>query len=576
MLLPTSQIDNRGAEAALATNNRGAEAALAIADTLPITLTDLPQRLLSALTDPVVVKDAQGRYVLLNEAACAALGKRSEEVIGKDDRALLPPESAEETMALDQDVMAAGQRLVLEDMRLIGGEQRVFQITRSPLYDLSKRVCGLLRLEREVTGEEMAQALLEQGNADLEARVAERTTELVAAAEELTRAKVAAEAANRAKSEFLAMMSHEIRTPMNGIIGMASLLLQGSLTREQREQLTVLFQSSEALLGILNDILDFSKIEAGQLALEHTPTDLHRMLRELLQLLQGRATERGLSLLLEVDPAAPLEVLADPGRLRQVLLNLVSNAIKFTDQGAVTLRLRALSAAGADPALLRFEVQDSGVGIPESLRPRLFQPFLQGDGTTTRRFGGTGLGLAICKRLVELMAGTIGVQDAPGPQPAGSPGSLFFFDVQLARAKAPPEPVAAPPPTLPESLQGARILVAEDNPVNQRVVLAMLGKLGVKAELAQNGRLAVEAMAREAFDLILMDCQMPEMDGLEATRQIRARGQTQVPILALTANALVGDREACLASGMNDFLTKPIKPQVLKDALQRWLQSPGG
>ena len=545
MPLPTSQIDHRGAETAPA-----------IEDALPIALTDLPQRLLSALTDPVVVKDAQGRYVLINEAACAALGKRAEEIIGKDDRALLPPESAEEAMALDQDVMAAGQRLVLEDMRLIGGEQRVFQVTRSPLYDLSKRVCGLLRLEREVTGEEMAQALLEQGNADLEARVAERTTELVAAAEELTRAKVAAEAASRAKSEFLAMMSHEIRTPMNGIIGMASLLLQGSLTREQREQLTLLFQSSEALLGILNDILDFSRIEAGKLHLESIPYSPARISEHACELVAGRAQEKGIRIAWQVSADLPATCLGDPLRVEQILMNLLSNAVKFTEQGGVSLHA---TRCGEE---LLFQVSDSGIGLREEHVARLFAPFEQADNSTTRRYGGSGLGLAITRRLVDMMHGSLTVSSRPGD------GSRFevrlpCLEAPLVVAPADGEGDAQAPPVA--RLAGLTLLAADDNEINQYILEEILVSEGARVTVVSDGQQAVDQIRRdgaETYDLVLMDIQMPCLDGYEATRRIHAFAPA-LPVVGQTAHALAEERAKCLAAGMVDHLAKPIDIEAL-------------
>lgn len=384
----------------------------------------------------------------------------------------------------------------------------------------------------------------------------------------LTEAKQEAERLAQARSEFLANMSHEIRTPMNGVLGMLNLLRDTPLTDEQRDLLQTAETSAKHLLEILNDILNLAKIEAGQMKLERTPTDLKRLLRETCDIVRPQARLKGILLREELPDAAELYVLADPVRLRQILLNLLSNAIKFTEQGEVVARILCL-ASDAETRRLRFEVQDTGIGIPPEKQAQIFEPFRQADGSTTRKYGGTGLGLAIARKLVELMGGRMGVESEVGK------GSRFWFELAL--------PVSEPPahvrleqemhPHDPTVLTGLRVLVAEDNYVNQKVIRRQLERWGVQVEIAENGNEVLEWLSRAPFDLVLMDCQMPEMDGYEATRRIRAyeapRG-LHIPIIALTANALEGDREKCLECGMDDYLSKPIDPTLLWDKLVQW------
>jgi two-component system, sensor histidine kinase and response regulator len=660
---------------------------------------DFLNSLIENLPINVFRKDVEGRIIFVNQRYCEWMKRSREELLGKTDFDFAPPELARKYAEDDARVMETRKHIeVVEPDLRANGEMSWIQIIKVPLLDKAGHVVGIQSVYWDVTQRKQAE-------------------------EALKIAKNAAEDAARIKSEFLANMSHEIRTPMNGVIGMTSILLDTELSELQREFAETIRNSAENLLTVINDILDFSKVDSGKLTLENLNFDLVDTVESALDMVAELAHGKGIEIANSIPSDVPSQLLGDPGRLRQVLVNLIGNAIKFTERGEVVIRV-ASEMESDDAVILRFSVSDTGIGISAEAQQRLFGAFIQADSSTTRKYGGTGLGLAISKRLVSLMGGDIGVESEPGkgttfwftavftkqknPAPrikaapkdllnlrvlvvddnatnrqilrhqifswnmqkgsaasggealevlreaaiSGVPFDIALLDMQmpemdglaLARAiKADPaisrtslvmlsslseamgqgelkaigiesylvKPVkqsrlfecllevigqatnlrdpgpvldttsGAPPDVFPP-VPALRILMAEDNRVNQRVALAQLHKLGFTAHAVENGLEALEALKKATYDVLLMDCQMPRMDGYEATQAIRreensegsaAGAKPRIHIIAMTANAMIGDREKCVAAGMDDFITKPVKLADLRKALERWQPS---
>ncbi|MCD6061337.1 MAG: two-component hybrid sensor and regulator [Moraxellaceae bacterium] len=457
-----------------------------------------------------------------------------------------------------------------------GFEERYWSPLNAPVLGPTGELLYIIHRVEEVTEfvhlkqqgaaqQQIAEKLRAQAER-MELEVFQRAQQIQEANRSLRHANDELSRIDKSKTLFFANMSHELRTPLNAIIGLNGLLLETPLTPKQREYAETARTSGEFLLQIINDILDLSKIEAGHLEIEEQPFDVRRYFEDSLALVKNKADENHVALEYHCEPEVPAVVVGDVSRLRQVLVNLLSNAVKFTSHGTVELSAALADLYEDSSCRISVRVRDTGIGIPPDRVSRLFQPYSQIDATTSRMYGGTGLGLAICKHLVEQMGGSIRVESVLGA------GSSFTFDFRARISVVTLPPIVsrdeAPLQKLPHTL---RILLAEDNPVNQRVALSMLERLGQKADVVADGHEAVEAVKRVAYDVILMDVLMPEMDGLEATRQIRAAlpAERQPRIIAMTANAMTGDRERCLEAGMDGFISKPISLQRLADTLLR-------
>lgn len=509
--------------------------------------------ILHALPDILFLVDNGGRFLDCYVSDPNLLLVPPEQYVGKTLSDLFPSEVAVSALEAVQRTLETGH-LQSYECRLLHPrfgwkyyEARIVPHGENTVLAVVRDVTERKRVEEEVaaTNAQLEQALV-------------RAQELA----------VEAEAASHAKSEFLANMSHEIRTPMNGIIGMTELLMGTPLTEEQRDYLKTLRSSADLLLSILSDILDIAKIEAGKMNLEQVPTDLREVGADIVKLFSARAQQKDLVLRAEIAEDIPPCVLADPMRLRQILANLVNNAIKFTEQGEVVVEISRL-AEEKGRTWVRLTVRDTGIGIPPERLDAIFEAFTQADSSTTRRYGGTGLGLTICKRLAELMGGHIHVQSEVGV------GSTFWVELPLSVADASPQKVqtVSPSQEVTDVPIGLRVLLVEDNEVNCKVAAKMLERVGCKVDVATDGLEALRKTEQEEYDIVFMDVYMPRMDGYEATRLLRERengsGRHQV-IIAMTANAMEGDRENCLQAGMDDYLSKPFKEADLRAVLARW------
>ena len=492
---------------------------------------------LDSLDAHVYMKDRDRRYIYVNARTADAMGMAGEAIIGKSDSEVLAPGQADLYWQQDSEIFASGQRQnghVVEFTQRDGAVRQLWTVKVPIVRD--GEVSAVIGLATDIT--------------------------------EMHQLKAQADAANQAKSNFLSNMSHEIRTPMNSIIGMSHLALKSVTDPKQRDYLAKICHSSQHLLGIINDILDFSKIEAGKLELEVLDFTLDTLLQNIGSQLGEAAAVKGLTLAFDVEPGLPRQLRGDPLRLEQVLLNFTGNAIKFSENGEVRIGARLVEDSGSE-MLMRFEVRDEGIGMHPAEVAALFKSFHQADPSTTRKYGGTGLGLVICKQLAELMGGAVGVDSAPGA------GSTFWFTARLTKAPhfLPAECDAVAPSVL-EALDGACILLVEDNVFSQQVGQELLEHAHATVVVANNGREAIELMLRQRFDCVLMDVQMPLMDGFEATHMIRSDPRLKnAVVIAMTANAGREDKARCLEAGMDEFVTKPISPNLLFEVIARWVHA---
>jgi PAS domain S-box-containing protein len=510
----------------------------------------------------IVITDRQGAVEYVNPGFLGRTGYTVEESLGKNPRILKSGVHPPEFYARMWKVLVRGEVWRGEICnRKKNGELYWEDATIAPLLDARGTITNFVAVKVDISERKRAE-------------------------EALTAAKEQAEEANRAKSRFLASMSHELRTPLNGVIGMTELLRNTSLDDRQHRFVEACHGSAKSLLELINDVLDFSKIEAGKLELDEHDFDLGRLVEETVETMAFQARQKGLQLSSHVAPPVRRCVRGDSGRLRQLLVNLVGNALKFTEAGEVTVRVEAVEEPGGE-ASLRFAVSDTGIGIPPDRLDRLFVSFTQADSSTTRKYGGTGLGLAISKSLVALMGGRIGVESRPGR------GSTFWFVIPWKNPAGPDPlsptapsdanqdlPAARPAAARRESLAGIRVLLAEDNHVNRMFAREILRQAGLECHAVADGRQALEAVRNGRFDLLLMDCQMPEMDGFEAARRIRDMerdGQLagHLPVIALTANAIKGDRQRCIEAGMDDYVSKPFEARTLLETMSRLLAVSG-
>lgn len=510
------------------------------------------QTLIDAIPLPIFYKDSELRFVGANKAMLNTMEITKEELIGKRTENLLGKDDAAFIEKIEKEVFSSGEIKTYErKIKFRNGVEKLFIFSKAPSLDTDGHSCGIVGTAVDISDRKQLEKSLQEAI----------TTANIMAAEAIV--------ANQAKSEFLANMSHEIRTPMNGIIGMTELLIETPLSKEQRDFADSIITSADALMSVINDILDFSKIEAGKMELELAPFNLQTVMEKIMKLFLPRSTERGLALKLSFDKSLPLWVEGDHARLRQIISNLVSNAIKFTEKGFVSLNISCKEKCGSK-CIIKFCVEDSGIGIPEEKIEYIFEKFTQAESSITRRYGGTGLGLAICRQLVSLMGGEITAKSTPGK------GSLFCFsipftcheeDIPIIEVKKEKTVLSAE-----EEKSGMekeirknklRILIVEDNSVNQKFAAKVFKNLDCTVELASNGEEAVEKFRTcDSFNIIFMDIEMPLLNGYEAARQIRKLEEgtfSRVPIVAQTAHAQENEKDECFLSGMDDVITKPVK-----------------